>query len=68
MTNEKCEQFNTLGKFWLIFYPNYFQKDGLNYFPKVTFQWYCLINIIQTTYERRQMKNLNNLIFWANFG
>ena len=55
MTNEKCEQFNTLGKFWLIFYPNNFQKDGLNCFPKVKLQ--CLINIIQTTPLRKIMKD-----------
>ena len=55
MTNEKCEQFNTLGKFWLIFYPNNFQKDGLNCFPKVKLQ--CLINIIQTTPLRKSMKD-----------
>ena len=72
MTNEKSEQFDVLGKFWLIFYPNKFQKDGHNCFSKVTFQ--CLINIIQTTpqlknkYERWLMKYLNNLIFWADFG
>ena len=47
MTIEKSEQFNILGKFWLIFYPNNFQKDGLNCFPKVKLQ--CLIDIIQTT-------------------